>query len=1274
MPILRTRNLLAASLIAFLVLPGTTAASDPLSGEIRFDHLGISDGLSSSSISSIVQDVEGFIWFGTQSGLNRYDGYSVERFEHDPFDRNSLSHNLVQTMHYARGEGILWVGTYGGLNRFDPRTGEFTLYEKTPEDRTSLSNNVVVAIEHDADGSLWVGTLEGLNRFVSDEDGFVRYLPGTDEGSIPDKVVRTIRTDRLGRLWVGTYGGLSRYIPGRDAFETLTSDGPAGASLPSNYVMSIVPDPIDDHILWIGTWDGGVSQLDTRTGAVETIRLENDDIYTMMFDSRGNLWVGTWGGGVYVVDPDTGERASIVAGEDTRPTSLSHNVAYSLLEDESGIVWVGTNGGGVNTYVPWENRFETFVHDRADPSSVAPGKVETIHVDRDGTVWVGVYNGGLNRYDPERDGFRRYRSDEADPASLSHDIVNEVMRDSRGRLWIGTNVGLNRYLPQTDRFERILASEGELPEDTIFEITEAPDGTLWLGTNTSGVVVYDPADGRYRVIDHRPDDPESLSDNLVRSITFDDRGNVWVGTNQGLNRLDPDTDRITRYLHDADEPGTISNDNVRMVVQDRSGRLWVVTTGGGVNRYDYETDSFELVSTEDGLASHHVVAAIDDNRGILWFPTNRGISVYDPENGFARTLDASNGLLSNELTQAVARGPDGALYFGSSEGVTVVSAPPEDETRYAPPMVVTSFEVLGAPRRLERAGPDRYAPVELDHTDSYFSFEFAALDYSSPGQNTYTYMLDGFDEEWNRAGNRNYASYTNIAPGRYTLRIRGAGSRGNWNERGVSIPIVVNPPWWGTNLAYAAYALVAGALIVAALVVVQRRQRAAQERLVEQERLNEELEEKVRERTAEIDQARALAERATHEKSIFLANMSHEIRTPLTGMTGMMSLLENTALDMHQREYLRYLRTSSESLTTLVNDLLDFERIEAGELRLVRAPFSIADSARYVEKLFGSAARRKGLGLEFAVDLSGAPERVMGDPNRIVQVMTNLVSNAIKYTEEGHVRVSIAAVPDELVHRYRIEVEDTGIGIGAEQQEQVFEQFRQLDNGYAKTAPGVGLGLAIVKRVVDAMGGTIELDSAPGRGSRFVVIVPLEPEPQAAAGRASADRAAAAAAEDAPAAESTPTPKGTLAPAGPTGRTREAQTPRATPLRILVCEDEAINRLYLTRHLESLGHSTDGAADGFEAVEKALDSPRCDLVLMDLGMPGISGLEASERIRARETEQGREPVPIVALTAHTYSDDIEKCYAAGMNGFVAKPIREDELEDELRRWTREPSE
>jgi signal transduction histidine kinase/ligand-binding sensor domain-containing protein/CheY-like chemotaxis protein len=1225
---------------------------------MRFDHLGIEDGLSSSSVSQVVQDERGFIWFGTQSGLNRYDGYSTTRFENDPFDENSLSHNQIQTIHYD-GHGVFWIGTYGGLNRFDPETRRFVHYEHDPNDPTSLSNNVVVAIERDANDALWVGTLDGLNRLDPQTGEFSRYLPDpSSPGALPNKVVRTVVTDHDGNLWVGTYGGLSRYLPDRDAFETVTSDG--SHALPSPYVMCVVNDPSDDAILWIGTWDGGVSRFNRRTGAIETYELEFDEIYTMLFDSAGRLWVGTWGGGLVILDPANGAVRRITAQEGDPRSGLSHDVIYSLLEDRSGIMWVGTNGGGVNRYVPWENRFRAHVHRPDDPATIGPGRVETIRIDEDGTAWYGLYNGGLSRYDPATGRFTHYTHDPDDPTSISNNIVNEVFRDSEGHLWVGTNHGLNRYRPEDDSFEQIYAGpdDGSISEDVFFEIQEAPDGDLWMGTHTAGVVVYDPATGHYESFSHDPADPTSLSDDLVRTILHDSRGNTWVGTNHGLNRYDPTTAGFTRYHHDNNDENSISGDNIRAVYEDDRGRIWIATTGGGVNRYDYETDEFTFLSVRDGLASNNVLAVLQDERGSFWFPTDRGISIYDPDTESFRSVDASNGLLSNELTQAAAKGPEGRLYFGSVAGVTVIDADADAYSGWAPPVALTSFAVLGTPRTLRSTGDGSYLPIELEYHGSFFSFEFSALDYSSPSQNSYAYMLEGFDDDWIHNGNRTYASYTNLDPGRYTLRVRGAGSRGNWNNEGVTLPIVVRPPWWRSAPAFVGYAMIAAALIAVAAGAVKRKRAFEKAQLAEQERINAELERKVRERTAQIERSRAIAEHATEEKTRFLANMSHEIRTPLNGMMGMMSLLAKTPLASDQRTYLEYSRVSAENLNTLVDDLLDFERIESGRLRLTAESFSLEDTVRYIEHLFAEGARAKGLNLRVDIALDGAPDRVVADRSRFVQVLANLVSNAVKYTREGGVVLRLdadATATGSDRTEYRIRVEDTGIGMDREDQAHIFDRFVQVDGGYAKSARGVGLGLAIVRQVLDAMGGEIAVDSAPGQGSTFTVKIALPAAHEPLEGTDPGEPASARTNE-------------TADVKAPAHIMASGEDSRHQPSgRILVCEDEGINRLYLTRELQGAGYEVETATDGAQAVEKATEGDHA-LVLMDLGMPQIDGLEATRRIRAWERECGRARIPIIALTAHTYEEDVRKCREAGMDDFVSKPINAERLHAAVRSW------
>lgn len=1269
-------------------------------GELRFDRLGIDDGISGSSISSIIQDRRGYMWFGGQSGLDRYDGYGVDAHVHDPFDTNSLVHNQIQTMYRENDGDVFWIGTYGGLNRFHPETGEFRRYVHEADNPQSLSNNVVTAIARGGNKRLWVGTLDGLNRLQDEGEGFHRYVARKDEeGTLPDNVIRALTVDARGRLWIGSYGGLSRYRREQDTFETVATNGTekgTAQELPSPYVMSIVPDPADPDVLWLGTWNGGVSRLDVETGNVRTLSVPEAEIYTMMFDSSGLLWVGTWGQGLYVVDTENDEFRHVRAAErQVGVPGLSHDVIYSLAEDRSGIVWIGTNGGGVNRYVPWKNQYRLLAHDPDDPTGLPPGKIIAAHADEDGRTWIGTYRGGLARLGPHGEVERTYHHDESDPGSLSNDIVNDVYRDSSGRLWIGTNEGLNRFDPEEESFERIRYGGEPRGEDVVLSIHEGPSGRLWLGTHTGGLVVYDPDTGASRVFRHDPDDPGSLSDNLVRSVMHDAKGDAWVATNYGLNRLDRDGEEFIRYTHDPDDPDSLSSNNIRTVFEDSEGRLWIATMGGGVNRYHRDTDSFSHMMSADGLVSDQLVGILEDHSGRLWFATNRGLSIYDPEDGTLRTRTAAGGLLSNDLTDGLTAGADGTLYFGSVDGLTMVDPTLDSAAGFVPPLVITRFTVMGQERPLERTvpagGPAEFEPVLLNYGESFFSFEFAALDYSSPEQNRYSYMLEGFDTEWIDAGERNFGSYTNLDPGRYTLRVTGAGSRGNRNEEGVSLPLIVRPPWWRTGTAYGGYA-VAGATAVALLALrIRRRRRQAELQLSEQERLNQELDRKVRQRTSQLEASREEAERATKAKGVFLANMSHEIRTPLNGLSGMLSLLGRTQLDERQRDYLEHSKLSAENLTTLVNDLLDFERIEAGKLHFCREPFSLTAVVKHVCRLFETQATEKELELSVRVDLGGAPDLVLGDRGRFAQVLTNLVSNAVKYTDEGDVTIELTSVDtnresggsgttdagasdagggSDLTRprRYRVEVRDSGVGIDAAEREHIFEQFTRLEGESGHAVRGVGLGLAIVRQVVTAMGGTVTVESEVGAGSRFRVELLFGPAPELAV---------AGPTEDGKCLDANVPPKcRTDEKARPEARTTldASRCPEAAradredgAVSVLICEDEAINRLYLTRLLETFGYKIEVAIDGVEAVER-VQAGTYDLVLMDVGMPRMSGPEATRRLRAHEREKGLSRTPVIALTAHTYDEDVRNCREAGMDGFVSKPIRESALAEEISRF------
>ncbi|HKK48320.1 MAG TPA: ATP-binding protein, partial [Alkalispirochaeta sp.] len=777
---------------------------------------------------------------------------------------------------------------------------------------------------------------------------------------------------------------------------------------------------------------------------------------------------------------------------------------------------------------------------------------------------------------------------------------------------------------------------------------------------TQGVVAFERDSGEFTAYSHEAGNRTSLSDNLVRVVREDRHGAIWVGTNKGLNRFDRSSGAFTRYYHDMNDPSTLSSDNIRDIYTDREGRMWIATGGGGINRYHEASDSFEYLSTRDGLPSNHLQRILESPAGELWIGSRAGIAIYDPDTETLRSLDESDGLVGSEMTVGAFTTSDGTMFLGSARGVTVIDSQFEEEFQQEPPIVLTSLFVPG------RDTPDRDLSlieeegIVLEPGDSYLSFTFAALDYSKPEENTYAYRLTGFDEAWINAGHRTFGSYTNLNPGQYQLQIIGAGSRGNWNRRGLSIPVEVRPPFWATSTAYALYVVLAVAIVVATAGYLRKRHLMVQNQLTEQERINRELDVKVQERTEEIQRARLQAEEASRAKSLFLANMSHEIRTPLNGMTGMLSLLSQTTLNTTQQEYLRYSRVAADNLDTLVNDILDFERIEAGELKLSSQRFSIAESVDYVTRLFAEAAKARGLSLSRSITLPEGYDTVRGDQSRLVQILTNLVNNAVKYTNQGTIALDaavdqVASVSGERHATYVFSVIDTGRGIPPELHDKIFDRFIQLDSGYTKSARGVGLGLAIVRHVTHALGGTIAVESAPGAGSTFRVTLPFVVE--------SGEPESLNVVRGAPDATlNLPADRGSLS--------LGAQSPKpvatATPARILVCEDEAISRLYITRHLERNGFVVEEAEDGLAAVERTMNGT-FSAVLMDLGLPEISGLEATTRIRAQEQALHRRRTPIIALTAHSYQDDVAECLGAGMDDFVSKPVNEQVLQDVLRK-------
>jgi diguanylate cyclase (GGDEF)-like protein len=812
LPRRRVSAVLTVVMFAFLFVPPSPAPVFPL--DLRFERLTRDDGLTNSSISSILQDQWGFMWFGTQGGLHRWDGYSFKVYGYEPFSENCLSHNLIQTMHLDPNGEVIWIGTYGGLNRFHIQNETFTVYAHDPKIPSSLSNNTVVSILRDNDGWLWVGTLDGLNLMRAGEAGFTRFRRSdSDPHSISGNTIRTIYQDSSGTLWIGTTEGLNRYDRVRGNFTRVTGDGDG---IPGSSIMSIVED--DTGVLWLGIWETGITAYDPRTGSVRNIPLAPDEhVYAMMIDRSGRLYAATWGKGLLELDRKS---LSIVRRirYTGRDNGLAHDTVYSLFEDESGILWIGTNGGGISKFDPRKNTFPLYVHDPEDPQSLAKGKVSVLYEDSAGTLWAGIYNGGLDRFDPETETWTHFTTDPSRSGSISDNNVTSLLEDSSGRFWVGTQTGLNLFDRESGRFTLPYPRIGDpavQDDQIVYALAEDRTGKIWIGTYTAGVSVLDPVTGTFRHYRHDPDDPGSLSDNLAYRIYVDNHGRVWIATNNGLARYDERTDSFRIYRHDRSDPASLSDDTVRDILESSDGSIWVATIGGGVSRMDPDTDRFIHYLKTDGLPDNAVTGLLEDEEGTLWVSTPNGLAVFErEENGF-RSLDEEDGVLGREFNVGRVRSRTGTLYFGSLEGIQGITSRIGTSGGYSPQVLVTEFRVFETPRKL----PEpiyRTKSLTLSSRDSYFSFTFSSMDFTSPGKNRYAYRLEGFDKDWIYSGTRNYATYTNIPPGNYVFRVRGTNSESTWSEREARIGIRILPPAWQTWWAYLLYAAaVIGLLYIA---------------------------------------------------------------------------------------------------------------------------------------------------------------------------------------------------------------------------------------------------------------------------------------------------------------------------------------------------------------------------------------------------------------------------------------------------------------------------
>lgn len=1225
---------LMAIVLLFIGLFSTVCLAS--NAAVRFGAMTIEDGLSQNTVFSIYQDRQGFMWFGTADGLNRFDGYRFKHFRHNQKDPSSLSNNLVSVLHEDIN-GNLWVGTEGGgLHRFNRQLQNFERFVHEPGNPNSLSNDIVTSISEDSQGRLWIGTSGGVNLYDVETQQFSHLRQQNDNpNSLSHDDVKTILSTRNGIIWIGTNGGgLNRYDPEKKQFTRYFYSPTNTRGITSNIINTLFED--SKNRLWVGT-ERGLNLLDRNTGLVSVYQhspdayfsISNNSIQTMIEDDQGTLWVGTYGGGLEQFIVSTGQFLHF-RHQSSDADSLSNDIVLSTFQDATGLLWIGTWAGGVNKVDTALRRFGHFKHDSNSPSSLSHTDVSAIFVDSKKTLWVGTRGGGLNRQKLGELGFTHFRHDAGNPNSLSSNIVRNIAEDEQGTIWISTfSGGLNRFNTHDQTFTHFLHepnNPNSISHNNVQVVLPQGDGSLWVGTWGGGLNRFWPKTGIFKQYRHQSDKPGTISDDDVEALFLDDENTLWIGTwGGGLNRFNRSSQSFSAYRYDRENLQSLGNDNILAIVQSSNSQLWVGTYGGGLNAFNRENGLFQRFTESDGLSNNSVYGILEDRFNNLWLSTNRGLSKFNPQSKSFRLYGADDGLQSYEFNLgAYFKSDDGEMFFGGVNGFNRFYPDDIQSDIHMPVVAFTDFLIfnqsVAIASKTDKADVytlsqaiDGLKQIHLAHHQSLISIEFSGLDYRSPMKNQYVYKLEGHDDNWIQSDPRiRRATYTNLPAGSYTLRVKASNADKVWNHEGIAIDIHMAPPPWLSWWALCLYAF--AVLVLVYLFVAAQRRKVVQERLVNQQ-----------------------LTRINKLKDEFLANTSHELRTPLNGIIGLTESLIDGAtgpLPAQTNANLAMVAGSARRLSNLVNDILDFSKLQNRHLTLNIKPVDLHSMVDVVLALSRPLLGDKALTLLNRV--GDQLPAVAADEDRLMQMLHNLIGNAIKFTDKGEITVS-ATVDGSTVN---ISVSDTGIGIAEDQLDSIFESFEQLEGHAQREYSGTGLGLAVTKQLVELHGGNINVQSTVGKGSCFTLSLAMTE--QEAMPFVSPERQLHHLQDVA-------TDNNHIAPVAIGGN----------QFSILIVDDEPINRQVLFNHLSMQSHyRLAEASSGQEALQQVEHHGPFDLILLDIMMPRMSGYEVCRKLRKKYPVSD---LAVIFLTARNQVSDLVQSFAVGANDYLSKPVNKQEL-------------
>jgi len=1177
--------------------------------------LTIKDGLSDGSVTCLLQDKKGFIWIGTSDGLNKYDGYQISVYKHNPQQANSIGSNFIRCL-YEDSKNNLWIGLKsGGLSRMDLTTGRITTFRHEKQSN-SLSYNDVSGIIEDRNGNLWIAVDRGgLDMFDPHTNTFTNYPPKYPSGELLNNAMTGIALDAHDTIWLSSWGG------GIYCFDMKTKTFGIHPRWENNaYTKNIFDIHIDSKgIVWIASGENGIYALDPEKNTCRQYSCTSSSVHSTFEDSEGNLWIATAKGGINILDTNNGKFSYIVADEVSNNGLLS-NLINCVYQDRTGNIWVGTSAG-VNFYSPLISQFSWIRKDGKYPVSLSGEEVYALLKDRRNNIWVGGIN-CIDKINPNRNAIKKCI---IQPVDQSHpfNIFQSFCEAKNGIIWIGTYTKyLIKYDPVADRFYQI-----EIPSPlklnvsyrNVYGIYEDWDHTLWLSTEL-GAINYNPSTGVFAPLfeSRQIIYPEEKTHVIYRDRDLE----LWVGTEAGLRRYTRDMKIIETYTQN-DSLTSLTNNFITAIHEDKEGILWIGTMGG-LHRFDKKEKKFELIKRPDINYGDPVFGLCEDKAGILWMTTTTGIIKFNPKDRSFYLYDESDGLQNKGFHKgAFFQSDDGELLFGGKDGFNAFYPEKLKINEQKPPVVITDFQIFNRSILPEEKGIltrliSETDKIKIKHSQSVISFQFAALNFVSPSKNRYRYKMEGFDQNWisTNPGQR-FVTYTNLNPGKYTFFVKASNNDGVWNENPVSLRITIQPPFWKTGYAYALYLILLCGLIYLLFSYFMIRER---------DKNNLKIAKLEAQKIREIDDM----------KFNLFTNISHEFRTPLSLILGPLTqIIEKKNYKQEDENLFMLMFRNSHRLLRLINQLLDFQKIEAGKLEL---NMKYDDIIRFITDLtstFTFYAEEKNI--QYITTSSIVNSWVNFDPDKLDKILYNLISNALQYTPEGgKIEVHLSETIEDNKKYIQIQVSDTGIGIAVEEKEKLFIAFYQGKRRKMLRDEGSGIGLALTKELVDLYHGKIHVESNVGQGAVFTVLLPVNEQK----------------------------PKKEVLSIFNHSNIKEQSEQKLFPETevmsssnlILIVEDNADMRMYLERILSDQFKILI-AKDGEEALGIATEYIP-DLIISDIMMPVMDGLELLKTLRKNEYTNH---IPIILLTAKYTESYVLEGYKTGADDYITKPFSEELL-------------